>query len=232
MIDKKYNLLKSKTILYVEDDISLQENIKRVFNHFFKKVYVASDGDEAYTTYIENQNKIDIMITDINMPNTNGITLFKSIRELDKKLPMVIVSAYTDTDYLLDSIDLNIITYITKPLTTNKTLKLLDKFLDYFDLTNSILLTENIEFNYVNGLLTIKEEKIQLTKKESKFFKLLLENDIVSYDMMYEYLWDYDKSPSEDAVKSFVRKFKKKIPKDLCKNKKGIGYFLDKRTLL
>lgn len=232
MIDKKYDLLKSKTILYIEDDISLQQNIKAILQHFFKTIYTANDGDEAYTIYIENQNKIDIIITDINMPNTDGITLSKAIREFDKKIPIVIVSAYTNTDYLLDSIDLNIISYITKPLTTNKTLKLLDKFLEYFQLTNSLTLNGTIKFNYANGTLLINEEAIQLTKKESKFFKLLIEHDIVSYEMMYEYLWDYDKTPSEDALKSFVRKFKKKLPKDLCKNQKGVGYFLDKRTLL
>ncbi len=227
MINKKYDLLKSKTILYIEDDISLQKNIKEILQHFFKKIYTADDGDEAYTLYIENQNKIDIIITDINMPNTDGITLSKSIREFDKKIPIVIVSAYTNTDYLLDSIDLNIISYITKPLTTNKTLKLLDKFLEYFQLTNSLTVNETIKFNHANGTLLINEESIQLTKKESKFFKLLIENDIVSYEMMYEYLWDYDKTPSEDALKSFVRKFKKKLPKDLCKNQKGVGYFLN-----
>ena len=232
MINKKYDLLKSKTILYIEDDISLQKNIKEILQHFFKKIYTADDGDEAYTLYIENQNKIDIIITDINMPNTDGITLSKAIREFDKKIPIVIVSAYTNTDYLLDSIDLNIISYITKPLTTNKTLKLLDKFLEYFQLTNSLTVNETIKFNHANGTLLINEESIQLTKKESKFFKLLIEHDIVSYEMMYEYLWDYDKTPSEDALKSFVRKFKKKLPKDLCKNQKGVGYFLDKRTLL
>ena len=227
MINKKYDLLKSKTILYIEDDISLQRNIKEILQHFFKKIYTADDGDEAYTLYIENQNKIDIIITDINMPNTDGITLSKAIREFDKKIPIVIVSAYTNTDYLLDSIDLNIISYITKPLTTNKTLKLLDKFLEYFQLTNSLTVNETIKFNHANGTLLINEESIQLTKKESKFFKLLIENDIVSYEMMYEYLWDYDKTPSEDALKSFVRKFKKKLPKDLCKNQKGVGYFLN-----
>ena len=231
MIDKKYDLLKSKTILYIEDDISLQKNIKGILQHFFKTIYTADDGDEAYTIYIENQNKIDIIITDINMPNTDGITLCKSIREFDKKIPIVIVSAYTNTDYLLDSIDLNIVSYITKPLTTNKTLKLLDKFLDYFQLTNSLALNESIKFNHANGTLLINKEPIQLTKKESKFFKLLVEQDIVSYEMMYEYLWDYDKTPSEDALKSFMRKFQKKLPKDLCKNQKGVGYFLE-RTLL
>ncbi len=226
MINTKYKLLKSKTVLYVEDDQNLQKNIVEILKNFFDKLLIASDGDEAYDIYIENQNKIDIIITDINMPNTDGITLCKSIREYDKTLPIVIVSAYTNTDYLLDSIDLNIITYVTKPLTTKKILTLLDKFLDYFKLSNMRILDDNLKFDYDSGTLFVDKKTIQLTQKETKFFKLLSENSIVSYDMMYEYMWDYDKSPSQDAVKSFIRKFKKKLPSDLFKNKKGVGYYL------
>lgn len=227
MIDEKYRLLKNKTILYVEDDLNLQKNIVEILSNFFDKILVASDGDDAYDIYIENQNKIDIIITDINMPNTDGITLSKSIREYDKTLPIVIVSAYTNTDYLLDSIDLNIITYVTKPMTTKKVLALLDKFLEYFKLSSHILLNKNLQFDYDRGTLSIENSTIQLTQKETKFFKLLSENSIVSYDMMYEYMWDYDKAPSGDAVKSFIRKLQKKLPPHLCKNKKGVGYYLN-----
>jgi len=226
-MNNKYQLLKSKTLLYVEDDIKLQQNILNILSNFFDKILVASDGDEAYDIYIENQNKIDIIITDINMPNTDGITLCKHIRGYDKSLPIVIISAYTNTDYLLDSIDLNIITYITKPFTTKKVLSLLDKFLEYFKLTSHIVIQNSIEFDYDSGTVTIDNNIIQLTKKETKFFKLLSENSVVTYDMMYEYMWDYDKAPSQDAIKSFIRKFKKKLPSDLCQNKKGIGYYLD-----
>jgi len=225
MIQEKYRVLNNKTILFVEDDIELQKNIQEVLSHFFKKIYIASDGDEAYSTYIENQNKIDILITDINMPHTNGIILSKHIRAYNKNIPIVIVSAYTNTDYLLDSIDLNILKYITKPLTTQKMMSLLDKLLDYFQLNNSFSLNNTLQFNHASGLLSIHNKEIKLTKKESIFFKLLFENDIVSYDMMYEYLWDYDKTPSADALKSFIQKFKKSFLKIYVKINKELVTF-------
>ena len=226
MINEKYKLLKSKTILYVEDDLKLQENILAILGNFFDKVLVASDGDEAYDVYLENQNSIDILITDINMPNTNGIVLSQYIRAYQKNLPIVIISAYTDTDYLLDSIDLNILTYVTKPFTTQKTLALLDKFLEHFQLSSHIMLGSNMELNYESSSLTIDNKTIKLTTKEKKFLKLLAENTMVTYDMMYEYMWDYEKSPSQDAVKSFIRKLKRKLPSELFKNQKGEGYYL------
>ena len=226
MINKKYKLLQSKTILYVEDDLELQEKNFSILSNFFKNVLLASDGDEAYDVYLENQNTIDIIITDINMPNTDGIELCKHIRQYQKGLPLVIISAYTNTDYLLDSIDLNILTYITKPFTTQKILGLLDKFLDFFALESHKILGKEIELDYENSTLIIENKNIKLTTKEKIFLKLLSENQIVRYDMMYEYMWDYGKAPSADAVKSFIRKLKIKLSIELFKNQKGEGYYL------
>jgi DNA-binding response OmpR family regulator len=226
MINKKYKLLKSKTILYVEDDLELQEKNFSILSNFFKSVLVASDGDEAYDIYLENQNTIDIIITDINMPNTDGIELCKHIRKYQKGLPIVIISAYTNTDYLLDSIDLNILTYITKPFTTQKTLGLLDKFLEFFEMTSHKVLGKEINLNYESSIIVIENKNIKLTTKEKIFLKLLSENQTVSYDMMYEYMWDYEKAPSADAIKSFIRKLKIKLSIELFKNQKGEGYYL------
>jgi DNA-binding response OmpR family regulator len=226
MINKKYKLLQSKTILYVEDDLELQEKNFSILSNFFKSVLVASDGDEAYDIYLENQNTIDIIITDINMPNTDGIELCKHIRKYQKGLPIVIISAYTNTDYLLDSIDLNILTYITKPFTTKKTLGLLDKFLEFFELESHKVLGKEIELDYENSIIVVENKNIKLTTKEKIFLKLLSENQTVSYDMMYEYMWDYEKAPSADAIKSFSRKLKRKLSIELFKNQKGEGYYL------
>jgi len=226
MVNKKYKLLKKKRVLYAEDDLELQKNVKQILGNFFDTVLVASDGDEALDIYIENQNRVDLVITDINMPNTDGIALSKYIREYDKHLPIVIMSAYTDTDYLLDSIDLNIITYITKPFTTKKVFLLLDKIIDALELTNESILKDNIRFNYEKGILYLEDESISLTTKETLFLKLLVDNDIVSYTMMYEYMWDYDSQPTQNAIKSFIKKLKKKMPSDVIYNKQGVGYYI------
>ena len=228
MNTEKYILLQDKTVLYAEDDLELQFEVQEILNNFFKKVFIASDGDEALDIFIENQNKIDLIITDITMPNTDGMALSEYIREYDRNLPIIIMSAYTNTDYLLNSIDLNILTYITKPFTTKKVFMLLDKLLDFFNLNNQFILKDNIVFNSELGTITFENESVSLTSKEINFIKLLIENNIVTYTMMYENLWDYEAEVTSDAVKSFVKKIKKKIPTELLKNKQGVGYYLDK----
>ena len=226
MIADKYRQLKSKTILYVEDDLDIQKSVSEVFSNFFENVLLACDGDEAYDIYLENQNSIDIIITDINMPNTDGIELGRHIRNYRRDLPIVIISAYTNTEYLLESIDLNILTYITKPFTTQKTLTLLDKFLDYFELNSHIVLAKNIELDYEKSILHIEGKHIELATKERVFFKLLAQNSMVTYDMIYEYMWDYSSPPSQNAVKSFIQKLKRKLPYELFHNRRGEGYYL------
>ncbi len=139
----------------------------------------------------------------------------------------MIISAYTNTDYLLDSIDLNIVKYITKPFTTKKIIELMDKLVDHFNIDGKILLTSNIELDYERGEVIVDGKRVGLTKKEKIFLKLLSENSVVEYEMMYEHMWDFDKPPSSDAVKSFVRKLKRKVPPDIIKNKHSVGYYLN-----
>jgi len=111
-----YDALKNKTVLYIEDELDVLQNISELLSHFFKTFYTASDGEMGYQTFINN--KIDILLVDIELPKMNGIELIKKIRQTHKDLPVVVISAYTKTDYLLESIELNLDKYIVKPLTS------------------------------------------------------------------------------------------------------------------
>ena len=99
---KDFSVFKSLSILYAEDDLIIRESITRILNMFFKNVFVASDGNEALELY--QNNKIDVLMLDYVMPNLDGYQTAKIIRELNKKIPIIIVSAYTDKEKLLNDI--------------------------------------------------------------------------------------------------------------------------------
>ena len=113
--------LKAFTILYVEDDRGIRENFEEILKHYFKEVFVAKNSKEAYEKYL--LEKPDLLMTDIKMENESGIDLIKKIRENDKDIKIVITSAYTNLDYLLEATELNLIKYIGAtcrfPQTTN-----------------------------------------------------------------------------------------------------------------
>ena len=94
-----FDILKNLTILYIEDEKSIKENIKKTLLLFCTKVFDAEDIKSAKNVLMNHH--IDLVISDINLPDSTGIELIKEIREKDKTLPIVILSAYTDKHYLL-----------------------------------------------------------------------------------------------------------------------------------
>ncbi len=108
--------LKKMTLLYVEDEPSAREEIVYFLENRVKKLYTAKDGLEGYALFSENCDTIDIVITDIQMPGCNGLEMAEKIKALKPDTPIVITSAFNDSDYLFKAIETGINNYITKPV--------------------------------------------------------------------------------------------------------------------
>ena len=131
-MQKKFiNKLTAFSVLYVEDEDGIRNNIEEILKHLFKEVSSAKNASEAYIKYI--QNKPDLIITDIKMGNETGIELLKRIRETDSKTRVIITSAYTDLNYLLEATELHLIKYIVKRITNDKLMEALESFVKSFD---------------------------------------------------------------------------------------------------
>ncbi len=109
------NYLKECTVLYVEDEKSIQKQTKMILDDFVKEVRVASDGQRGLEMALEDD--IDVIITDIMMPNLNGIDMLKELKETHKKsIPSIITTAFTETEYLMEAIRLKVDGFIVKPI--------------------------------------------------------------------------------------------------------------------
>ncbi len=107
--------LKTVTILYVEDENELRESTALTLNKLCKKVYIAIDGQDGLEQFNKYIDEIDIIISDINMPNKNGFEMVSEI-QLISDIPIIITTAYTDEMNLTKAIDMNIDKYIKKPI--------------------------------------------------------------------------------------------------------------------
>ncbi|WP_419767714.1 EAL domain-containing protein [Arcobacter sp.] len=107
-------LINNLSILYVEDDTTVRESLSSTLKLLAKKIYTANDGLEALD--VLKTNKIDLIITDIKMPNLDGLELSKRIQDLDLNIPILITTAHDEIDYLHKAIELNVDAFITKPL--------------------------------------------------------------------------------------------------------------------
>jgi len=105
---------KDLKVLCVEDDLSLLNEMKQLFEDFFKEVDTASNGEIALELY--KQKQFDIIISDIKMPKIDGITLSKKIKKINKDQEIIIISAYNDSENLLNLIKIGISDFILKPM--------------------------------------------------------------------------------------------------------------------
>lgn len=218
------NKLSAFCVLYVEDEDGIRNNIEEILKYLFKEVFSAKDTEEAYNKYI--QNKPDLIITDIKMKNKTGIELLKKIRETDSKIRIIITSAYTDLDYLLEATELHLIKYIVKPITDDKLMEALEAFVKSYDENKIYNLDQNWVFDSSKSIITNGNEDFILTKKESAFLRLLItKNRIITYTELENCVWDGDSVMTSNAMRLFIKNLRKKLPKNCLKNMQGIGYY-------
>ena len=112
-------------LLYVEDNEQARESMMSVLEEFFENVVIACDGEEGLESF--KNNKIDLIITDINMPRLNGLEMIKEIRKLDTEVSILVLSAYNESSFFLDSIKLGVDGYLLKPIAINQFMNSLQK---------------------------------------------------------------------------------------------------------
>ena len=224
MTKEQIEELKDIPILCVEDEMGIRKVIVETLKYYFNNVYEAKNGDEAYDMYLEYKPKI--ILSDIQMEKANGISLVKRIRKNDNKTAIIMITAYSNEEYLLDLINLNICHFILKPLNLKKLnealLKYLSTTLKSITLHNDLILNlEKRELIYKN------EEFIVLRKREKDFLRLLFErkNSILTYSQIEEELW-LDKEMTSHALKSFIKDLRHKLPINIIKNVSQEGYTL------
>ncbi|MGA1938942.1 response regulator [Arcobacter sp. YIC-310] len=113
------------TILLVDDNLEHIKLLSEILNKYFKNVIEANNGKTAYELYKKNPN-IDIIISDIEMPEVNGLELLRLVRLSDLYVPFIITSASIDSKTLLKAIDLNVNSILTKPVDMKKLLEKVD----------------------------------------------------------------------------------------------------------
>ncbi len=110
-------------ILYVEDEDKIRQTMQKIFNMFFENFLVASDGSEGLEIFKKNPD-ISLIITDLEMPNLDGIEMIKEIRNINKDASVFITSAYPESRYSDVITELNIAKYFVKPTRFNELLDL------------------------------------------------------------------------------------------------------------
>ena len=221
-------ILKNHSILYAEDDKALQLATVEYLQRYFKEVHVASDGKEALLLYKKCQ--ADVLLLDIDMPFVDGLSVAKQVRQSDDLVPIVMMTAFTDTDMLLEATELNLCTYLVKPVEANKFKEALQKVSQKLQSStkSSIALSDDYVWDAVTKVLYVQGEVVNLSVKEQALLSLLVKHTTrcVSFEEIMAVVWedDFEMEVSIDAVKYHVSQLRKKLPSGYIKSVYGRGY--------
>jgi len=174
MIDVK--ILKSKasglTVLYVEDEELVRESVSNYLHKIFASVDVAKDGEDGFKKYQEKH--YDIVVTDIQMPKISGLVMSEQMRDIHPEQEILIISAFTNTECLMDAIKLGISGYIIKPVSYDQMNAAL-----YQSVNKVMLFKENMTYKQnlekmvqerSNAILNLQQERYENYEKTLESF--------------------------------------------------------------
>lgn len=218
-------------VLLAEDEPSLGQIIKESLETRDFHVLHAENGEIAYELYQKEQP--DILVLDVMMPKKDGFTLAQEIRKEDKVIPIIFLTAKSQTQDVLEGFHLGGNDYLKKPFSMEELIVRIKALLDRIVLTknNEQLPLGEYSFNYTKQKLIFKDETILLTHRESELLYHLYQqkNEILDRAFILKKLWgdnDFFNARSMDVFISKLRKKLKKDPKIQILNVRGFGYKL------
>ena len=220
--------LKELKILLVEDEEKLASLLKNAIGDSFYSFHISSNGEDGLEMF--KTLSPDIIITDIMMPRMDGLEMSKEIRTLNEDVPIIILSAFSETDKFLNAIDIGVVKYFIKPFDPDELLAYISELSKKFE-SKSIELVDGFTFNTIKNSLYKNSRYVALSKNEKKFLEFLIKNysqsRMIKDEEIKSYLWEAE-DISDERLRTFIRRFRQKTSKGLIKNLKGFGYQINK----
>jgi len=222
--------LKPYTILYAEDESIIRLNITQQLSHYFKKVHAVKDGEEALAMY--KKVKPDVLMLDINMPKLSGLDVARKVRQTNKDIPIVIITAYTEEALLLDAVELNLCKYLIKPVSKVKLKEGLSSVEEALLLLseNIVMLSSEYNWHKQTKKLYHKDKMITLTHREQLLLELMIDKfeENIFLEDISAIVWQdkYMEEVSTNTIKKLISNLRKKLPEDCLKSVYGSGYVL------
>lgn len=231
----------STRVLLVEDEDVARKTLSFYLNTIFDEVVVACDGEEASQTFkanFDDKKIFDLVLTDLKMPNKDGLSMIDDIRNLVPNQRFIIVSAHKNEDDLLKLINLRVLGYFVKPLNIDNMMEMLKKAKEEVLADNAVSSEENdllvlnkiYTYNKVNDKLYNEENIVKLSKKELDILKVLIDKlgEVIPVEKFKELVWD-DINTNDSAFRTVMKRLKDKVKDDdFIISHKGYGYIIEK----
>ncbi|MFZ1291522.1 MAG: response regulator transcription factor [Melioribacteraceae bacterium] len=226
--------MKKYKILLVEDDLNLGNILSEYLSLKKYQVELCKNGEEGLISF--KKDKFDLCILDVMMPRKDGFTLAKEIREINKNIPIIFLTAKSMLKDKVEGFNIGADDYITKPFNTEELILRINAVIRRS--VNSINQSGNLiynigkfSFDYQKRMLTISDKSITLTSKENELLKLLCENnnETLTRETALKNIWKDDNYFTSRSMDVYVTKLRNYLREDESIeiiNVHGIGFKL------
>lgn len=218
-------------ILLIEDNETLAKAIltKLKDNSFIVDLFY--DGEEGL--YAINTATYDLLILDLGLPNIDGIEIIKQIRNSQKMIPILIISARDKLDQRVLGLDSGADDYLCKPFELDEVIARVQALLRRAKYqVNNKLKYKDLVFDTQTRNLQRLDEYIVLSKRELAIFEQLLLNmdTVLSKESIVDYVSSFDDDFSPTAVETYISRIRKKLKDSInLKTVRGLGYILSSK---
>ena len=213
------------TILIVDDELLIRNVIKEYLLNEGYKVLEAKDGFDALRVIFDN--KVDLIVLDIMMPKMDGFTCLSEIRKT-KNIPVIMLSARKEETDKLNSFDLGVDDYVTKPFSPKELVARVKAHLKRTTSNNENYTYKNLIVDYKGRKVTINDKEVNLTPKEYELLTYFIKNKgiALSREQLLNNVWDYDYYGDDRTVDTHIKMLRKSLGdyRNLIKTIREVGY--------
>ena len=222
-------------ILLVEDEERLLESIREGLVHSGYVVDTALDGEEG--SFMAFTNDYDLIILDINLPKKDGFEILREIRERDREVNIIMLTALSDVDDRVKGFDLGANDYVLKPFHFEELKARIRSLLRrQTTIKNAVIETSGISFDTTKRTFSIDGENLRLTAKEAGILEYLFFNlgRYVTTEELMEHVWNDEVDLFSNVVRVHMsalrKKLKTRLGKNIIRNEIGKGYIIDEEN--
>lgn len=217
-------------ILIADDEKEIVQLLKIYLETIGVSVLEANDGAQAMA--LLEQNPVDLALVDLMMPKIDGYQLIKAIRQQEKYIPVIVISAKTALSDRVLGIDLGADDYITKPFEPLEVAAKVRAHLRRLDTAVQpvqemhVISAYGVELNLDTCTVNVGDENVELTKTEFKVLELLISQPrrVFTKEQIYESAWRDDAAVDDNTIRVIISRLRDKIGSDHIKTIRGLGY--------
>ena len=216
-------------LLLVEDDIHLANGLRESLRHEGYSADVVFNGNDGLSAI--QSGDFDVVILDLGLPDIDGLSVLKKAKQINKALPVLILTARDGIESKVQGLDLGADDYLAKPFSIEELLARIRVFERRLGThSTSVIEHKGISLDTKAHTILVEGTETNFSRREYMLIKSLIENlgRIQSKEQLESKLYEWGEEVASNTIEAHISNIRKKLPKAFIKTVRGVGYVVSK----